>query len=200
MGAMAEFRKHWFVTMLCVVAALIFLVSLVLSGMNYIRIIDARENAVLANAEESVNPDPKGILYIGFSVEFRNPSKIDLTTSTVSWSVKVDVSALGGSSFLPLVAVHDSAAEGMLVEAGTTMTFEYYEAISDPALISQLGDFINASRADGHVYTLETIPYIHDFRLTAWMGDLRHDYEYSGETYLNDMVRLERRYYDGDFL
>jgi hypothetical protein len=200
LGTMTEFRKHWFVTLLCTVAALIFLASLILSGINYIRIIDARENAVLADAEESVELAPSGILYIGFSVELRNPSKVDLSVSAVSWSVNVDISIMGGSRFLPLVTIYNSSAEMLLIEAGTTRVFEYHEGISDPTLISQLRNYINASAAQGDTYTFESIPYIHDFRMTAWIEDLKHDYDYSGESYLNEMVRLERRYYDGDYL
>lgn len=200
MGAMTELRKHWFVTLLCTVATLIFLTSLILSSINYIRVIDARENAVLADAQESAELAPSGILYIGFSVEFRNPSKVDLYVSTVSWSVTVDISIMGGSRFLSLVTIYNNSADMLIVEAGTVRVFEYHEGISDPTRISQLMSYINASAAEGDTYTFESVPYIHDFRMTAWIEDLKHDYDYSGESYLNEMVKLERRYYDGDYL
>lgn len=200
MSTMTEFKEHWFVTLLCVIAALIFLVSLVLSGVNYIRVIDARENVVLAGAEESADLMPTGTLYIGFRAELRNPSSFDLVISSVSWSAKVDISILGGPLFLPLATVYNGSAGQLVVKAGTTTVFEYYEAVSDPTLLSQIQSYINASKAEGDAYTIETVPYIHDFRVTAWIEDLRHDYEYSGESYLNEIVRLDLRYYGGDYL
>jgi len=47
---------------------------------------------------------------------------------------------------------------------------------------------------------METLPYLHDFRITGWIDDFDHDYQYQKELYLNDMVKIERTYHAGVYL
>lgn len=197
MGVLADFRRHWFVTALCVLTVLVFLVALILSSVNYIRVIDAREIIVLADAQESAEELTNGSLLIGLTIELRNPSAFDLDVNLVSWSVALDISDLGGSASLPLANQYKSATETLWVGAGETEIFEYEAFVSDPSQLSQIMEFIDYWAGQGEEYTIETAPYSHDFRLTAWIGDFRHDYQYSGELYLNDMVKLERSYSEG---
>jgi hypothetical protein len=197
MGVLEDFGKHWFVTILCALSAAIFLGALIFSSVNYVLIVDARENIVLANAQESAEELSNGSLRLAISVEFRNPSAFDLTISTVSWLVSLDISDLGGSPFLPLATDYKGATTALQLDAHATTVFEYSAVVSDAAKISQIEEFINYSSAHGHEYTLATAPYLHDFRVTVWIDDFKHDYQYSGEFYLNDMVRLERTYSDG---
>lgn len=199
MGTLGEFRKHWFVTSLCILCAMIFFASLLLSSANYIRIIDAREVVVLADAQESAEELPNGSLVLGLSIEFRNPSAFSLAISSVSWAVSLDISDLGGSPYLPLANVYKGTTESLFVDPGETEVFVYETVISDAAQISKIMEFIDYSAGQGDDYTLETAPYSHDFRVTSWIGDFRHDYQYSGEFYLNDMVRLERSYSEGEY-
>ena len=197
MGVLGEFKKRWFVTLLCALTAVIFLGALILSSVNYVRVVDAREGIVLGNAQEYADELSNGSLRIGISVELRNPSSFGLAISSVSWYVSLDISDLGGSPFLPLATVYKGATESLFVDAHDTTVFEYYAIVSEAVKISQIRDFINFSSGQGVDYTLETAPYLHDFRLTGWIGDFRHDYQYSGELYLNDMVRIERGYSEG---
>lgn len=197
MGILGEFRKRWFVTSLCTLSALIFLSALLISSVNYVRVIDAREVIVLAAAQEEAVELPNGSLLLGISIEFRNPSAFDLALSSVSWAVSLDISDLGGSPFLPLANVYKGATESLQIGSGETEVFEYEFVVSDAAQLSKISEFIDYSAGQGDDYTLETAPYSHDFRVTAWIGDFRHDYQYSGELYLNDMVKLERSYSDG---
>jgi hypothetical protein len=198
LGALEEFRRHWFVTTLCVATAMTFSVALIASSVNYVRVVDAREGAVLADAVESAEVLSNGSLRVGISIEFRNPSKYDISISTVSWTVKIDLSGTGDAPFLPVARAYKGTTELLILDAGETMELEYEAIVSEPGLLSRIEAYINASAEAGNDYTLETIPYIHDFRLTGWIGDFRHDYQYSGELYLNDMVRIERAYYSGD--
>lgn len=197
MGALADFKKHWFVTILCAFSAAIFLGALIFSSVNYVLIVDARESIVLSNAQEFADELSNGSLLLGISVEFRNPSAFGLAISTVSWLVSLDISVMGGSPFLPLATVYKGATVSLQLDAHATTVFEYSAIVSDAEKISQIRDFIDFSSAQGQEYTLETAPYLHDFRVTAWIDDFKHDYQYSGEFYLNDMVRLERSYSDG---
>jgi len=194
-----ELRKRWFVTGLCVLAAVIFFGALVFSSMNYVRVIDARENIVLAGAVESAEELTNGSLRVGIVIELRNPSKIDLSISTVRWHVKLDISDMGGDAFLPIATVYKSSVEPIYLSAGSTMEYEYEAVVSDASVLGQIQEYIDYSAAGGDEYTLETAPYIHDFRVTAWLGDFSHDYQYSGEVYLNDMIRIELSYSDGEY-
>ena len=197
MGVLSDFRKHWFVTGLCIFSVLVFVVAIVLSSATYIRVIDAREIIVLADAQERAEENTNGSILVGLTIVLKNPSAFDLDINLVSWSVALNISGLGGSSLLPLANQYKSATETLWVGAGETETFEFEAIVSDPARLSEIMDYLEQWAGQGEDYTLETAPYTHDFRLTAWIGDFRHDYEYSGELYLNDMVKLERRYYDG---
>lgn len=199
MTVTAEFRKHWFVTMLCTLGALIFVVSLLLSALNYVKVIDAREKIVLANAVELADQESNGSLVLGISIELRNPSKYDLILSSVSWSVTLDISDLGGDPYLPLASVYIGANESLIVKAGKTTVYKYEVTVSDDLRLSKLREFINYSAQLGHVYTFENAPYVHDFRLMGWIDNFRHDYQYEGEAYLNDMVRIERTYTAGEY-
>lgn len=199
MGNLSDFRKHWFVTSLCTLSALVFIAALLLSSVNYVRVIDARESVVLASAQERAEEQLDGSLVLGISIELRNPSAFDLAISSISWAVSLDVSALGGSAFLPLATVYKGANDSMLVESGETEVLEYEVVVTDAEQLATLVEYINYSASQGDVYTIETAPYSHDFRVTAWVGEFRHDYQYSGEFYLNDMVKIELTYSEGEY-
>ena len=199
MEVLAELKKRWFVTTLCILGAALFTSALVYSAATYVRVVDARENVVLANANESAQLLSNGSLVIGFTIELQNPSHFALSFSTISWSVRLDVSATGGASYLPIASEYKGPTEFLEAAPGQTVTFEYEKVVSDPGRLSDIQDFINFSASEGDVYTMETLPYIHDFRISAFLDDFEHDYQYSGELYLNDMVRIDRGYYDGEY-
>lgn len=197
MGVLADFKEHWFVTVLCILSVLVFLAALVLSSVSYIRVIDAREVIVLADAQEIVEELTNGSLRIALAIDLRNPSAYDLDINLVSWSVILNISDLGGGDSMPIANQYKSATEPLLVRAGETETFEYEAYVSDPSVLSQIDDYLDAWAEQGEQYTLETAPYVHDFRVTAWLGDFSHDYEYSGELYLNEMVKIALVYHEG---
>jgi hypothetical protein len=200
MSVLGDFKKHWFVTMLCILSALVFVGALVMSSVTYVEVIDAREGVTLAAAQESAEVTPEGSLKIGVSIELRNPSVFELDLYSVSWSVVLDISDLGGVPNLPLANVYQGSGEALNVAAGETRVFEFETEISDEAALSALVEYVSYWNSHGEDYTLETIPYAHDFRVVLWLGDFSHNYQYSGEQYLNDMVRIDLTYSEGEYL
>ena len=69
------------------------------------------------------------------------------------------------------------------------------EIVSDRGVISKILGFINFSRSQGVDYTLESVPYLHEFALIATLDDYKHDY--LREIYLNDLVTVELTYASG---
>jgi len=199
-GVLTDLKERWFVTTLCVVSALVFVGALGWSARNYANVIDARENVVLTDVDESAELLDNGSLELAFSVNLRNPSAFGLSIATLSWSVKLNVSAMGETYYLPLGSAYKGPTESLIIAVAEVRTFEYHVFVSDPIVLSSLHDFVNYSNDHGEDFTIETAPYIHDFRLTAWMGEFQHDYQYYGELYLNDMVRIDLGYYEGEYL
>ena len=200
MSVFDDLRKRWFVTSLCAAAALFFVGGLAFSTMSYVRVMDAREHIVLVNADEDAEILGNGTLLITFSIELKNPSKLDLSVATLSWNVKLDVSMIGSDQFLPLGNAYKGPTEYLFIKAGSTTEFHYSTYVTDADVFSVIDDYIAYQSSAGQDYTPETIPYAHDFRFWAWLGEYRHDYQYYGELYLNDMVRIDRYYQDGEYL
>lgn len=179
---------------------MLFIGALGWSALNYVNVIDARENIALSDADESAELLDNGTLEIGFSINVRNPSNYKLMVASVSWSVKLDVSELGEAQFLPLGNAYKGTTDVLVVSVSEVKPFDYVAYISNPATLATMQDLLDYYADQGEDYTLETLPYLHDFRVTAWLDDFRHDYQYSGELYLNEMVRITLGYYEGEYL
>lgn len=197
MSISKEFRSRWFFSSLYLITALFFVAALLFSALNYVRVMNARENIILTGAAESATVLENGTLVVGLSIEVRNPSSMSLSVATLSWTVQVSTS---GTSFIAVANAYKGPTEQLIVGKDETKTIDYTAYVTDPRTLEKIEEFINASASEGKQYTLETVPYIHDFRLAGWLGDFRHDYPYSGETYLNDMVEVDRQYYKGEYL
>ncbi|UCE81065.1 MAG: hypothetical protein JSV94_01125 [Methanobacteriota archaeon] len=195
---MKDFRRRWFVAALSIVAALFFTGSLIFSSLTYVSVLSARQNVTLANAAEHAEMLSNGSLSISLAIDLDNPSREVLNIVSISWSVKVLNSTLP-LEYIPVISVYTVPTEYAEVGRHQVKSFEYEQCISDPQALSRLLGFINHSTSEGTDYTLESIPYIHDFRVVAWLGDYEHDYDYSKELYLNDMVKIERRYHGGEY-
>jgi hypothetical protein len=64
--------------------------------------------------------------------------------------------------------------------------------VDDHATLSKLFGFINYSQGLGQSYTLETLPYMHDFSIMLMIGEFEH--EYLREGYLNNLVTVSLTY------
>jgi hypothetical protein len=114
--------------------------------------------------------------------------------------VRVDNSTTDVPSFIFVAQAYNSSSEGIVFPGESTTTVSYMAVVPEGATLQRLLDFIAYSAAQGEDYTLSTMPFVHDFRMTAFTGGLDHDYQYYKELYLNDIVRVERTYYGGEYL
>ena len=197
MKVMDDLRSRWFVTSLSVAAALFFTGALILSALAYVSVMDARKNIKLASAVETAELLSNGSLLISLTIELENPSREALQISMVSWAVRVHNATDSGVWWIPVASGYADSPEDAVVNSHETKLYQFSEVISDSELLSELRGYVNYSVSMGTEHTLETIPYYHDFRFVAWLGDYEHDYLYYKEMYLNDMVKIERRYYGG---
>jgi hypothetical protein len=195
-----ELRKRWFVASLSVAAAFFFAIALVFSAANYVSVMDAKQRVELTDAVEGVEVLENGSLKISLSVTLVNPSRQYITISSISWNVKVVNGSDTGVSYIPVLSQYGVSPEYSEVESRSEMEFVYAEVVSDPEKIARLQGFVDYSSSQGVDLTLETAPYLHDFRVVGWLGDYPHDYQYSREFYLNDMVRIDERYLGGEYL
>ncbi len=198
MGVLREFRKRWFVTTICAAAGMFFLVALVYSSLTYVRVMDARTGVELRDAVESTELLANGSLKVGLTIELYNPSAFNLNINSISWSIRID-NATTTPLYIPVATDYTSAAAGIVARPHTALVLVYEGIVSDPAKLAAIKGFINYSAGLGENYTIETVPYLHDFRVVAWVDSFDHDYQYYREFYLNDMVRIERSYYGGEY-
>ncbi len=201
-GVLGELRKRWFATALCGATSVFFLGALLYSTATFVSVVDAGESIVLSDAHESAFVLQNNSLVISFSILFENPSKHDVMVATVSWSVKLDISEFSDSEFLPLGSEYSAyvgSEETTVVIGGSSTTYSFEVVISDLSKLSGIQEYIDYRTSIGESCTFETADYIHDFRVTGWLGDFKHDYEYYGQSYLNDMVRVEEHYLGGRY-
>ena len=199
MGVLSDLKKRWFVTGLCVASSLFFTGALVFSTLTYVDVMEARQGVELRNAVEAAEELDDGSLLVTLSIEVHNPSGKDLVVHSMSWSVRVDNSTEAATAYLPVTMAYNSSSEELVFPVESDSTVRYEAVVSDPARLADLRGFINHSASQGDEYTLSTLPFVHDYRLIAWTGGLDHDYQYYKELYLNDIIRIERTYFGGEY-
>jgi hypothetical protein len=194
-----ELRARWFVAGLSIAAAVFFAIALMFSAATYVSVMDAKQRVELRDAIEDVEILQKGSLEISLSITLVNPSRQYITMSSISWNVKVENGTGSDISYIPLLSQYGVRPEYSELGPHAEMKLVFSEAVSDPEKIARLQGFIDHWSSQGMALTLETIPYLHDFRVVGWLGDYQHDYQYYKEAYLNDMVRIDERYLGGEY-
>ncbi len=200
MGVVSDLRKRWFVSALTVGAALFFTGALVYSTLTYADVMEARQGVELRGVVEGAEELDNGSLMVSLSIDVYNPSDKVLAVHSLSWAVRVDNTTNDVPSFLFVASAYNSSSEGLVFPAESTTTVSYSAVVPAGATLQRLLDFIAYSAGQGEDYTLSTMPFVHDFRMTAYTGGFDHDYQYYRELYLNDLVRIERTYYGGEYL
>ncbi len=195
----AELRKRWFVSMLSIASAIFFAGALIVSAYTYVNVMDANESVVLMNAVECAEILENGSLLVRIDIQLDNPSKLELNIFTISWTVTIQ-NRTDGVFIIPIATVYNGTGGGFTIEKKSVETFTYQAIVSDPAKLASIDGFINYSKTQGYDYTFGTVPYMHDFRVTGWIADFPHDYQTYKEIYLNDMVRIDLSYLDGEYL
>ena len=187
-----DLRKHWFTVTLCVAFSLFFLVSGIISSMTYSSVVSVQREDKLENPSYSVSLLSNGSLRITFNITLANPSRYTLHLSTATWSVMVQNSSAGSNRLIPIDTAYAGPTAYITVPAKDERIFSYDIVVFDPETLTNLMGFVNYSAQTGHSYTLETIPYYHQFEASAWIGEFGHNY--LRESYLNDIVTIVLRY------
>lgn len=200
MGVKDDLRQNWFVATLSIAASVFFSAALISSSATYVSVMDAKQGVELRDAVETAEFLPNGSLAMSLSIVLDNPSRQELVISSISWNVKVHNVSEAETTYIPLVSQFGVSAEYSVLPAHEVMTIELEAFVVDHERLASLNGYINHSASQGSVLSLETIPYVHDFRVVAWISDFDHDYQYSKEAYLNDMVKIERKYQGGLYL
>jgi hypothetical protein len=200
LGVKDDFSRRWFVSTLSIATAIFFSAALVTSAMTYVSVMDARQEVRLRDAIETTEMLTNGSLAISLTIVLDNPSRQELRMSSISWNVKIFNTSGTSLTYIPLVNVFGVPEGYSVLQSHDTMTLEFEAFVSDVAKLSSLNGYINHSGLQPLNYTQQAIPYVHDFRIVAWIDDFDHDYQYSEEDYLNQLVKIERRYLGGDYL
>ena len=195
-----DLRTRWFVSSLYVAAAVFFAAALVFSTATYVSVMDAKQRVELTGAVEGVEVLQNGSLQISLSLTLVNPSRQYITVSSISWTVKVVNWTTDDVSYITLLSQYGVSPEFSEVGPRAELDFEFSAVVSDPDKIARLQGFIDYVSSQGVNLTLETAPYLHDFRVLGWLGDYQHDYQYYREAYRNDLVRVDERYLGGWYL
>ena len=199
MGVITGFRRKWFVSSLTAAAAIFFTAALVVSAMNYVSVMDTRESVRFQEATEHAELLTNGSVAISLKIVLDNPSSEPLSVSSLNWVVRVLNETGTETTYIPVINRAGVLQEYQEIPSRTVFTLELEAIVSSPETLSSLTGFVNHSSSPGEDTTLADIPYTHDLRLIAWIDDYDHDYAYSKEAYLNDMVKLELRYLMGEY-
>lgn len=183
-----DLRKHWFTVTLCVAFSVFFLVSGIISSMTYSSVVSVQREDKLENPSYSASLLGNGSLRITFTITLANPSRYALHLSMATWSVMVHNSSAGSNRLIPIDTAYAGPTAYITVPAKDERVFSYDIVVFDPETLTKLRGFVNYSAQNGHSYTLETIPYYHQFEVSAWIGEFGHDY--LRESYLNDIVTI----------
>jgi hypothetical protein len=187
-----DLKKRWFTVALCVAFSLFFLISGIISSMTYSFVVSVQREDKLENPLFSASLLSNGSLRITFNITLSNPSRYILHLSTVAWSVMVHNSSGGSNRTIPIDIAYAGPTAYITVPAKDERVFGYDIVVSDPETLADLMGYVNYSAQTGHSYTLETIPYYHQFEASAWIGEFGHNY--LRESYLNDIVTIDLTY------
>jgi hypothetical protein len=187
-----DLKKRWFTVTLCVAFSLFFLISGIISSMTYSFVVSVQREDKLENPLFSASLLSNGSLRITFNITLSNPSRYILHLSTVAWSVMVHNSSGGSNRTIPIDTAYAGPTAYITVPAKDERVFGYDIVVSDPETLADLMGYVNYSAQTGHSYTLETIPYYHQFEASAWIGEFGHNY--LRESYLNDIVTIDLTY------
>ncbi len=187
-----DLRKHWFTVTLCVAFSLFFLVSGIVSSMTYASVVSVQREDKLESPSYSAGLLSNGSLRITFNITLANPSRYTLHLSTVTWSVMVQNFSAGSNRLIPIDTAYAGPTAYITVPGKSERVFSYDIVVSDAETLSDLMGFANYSALTNHTYDLDSIPYYHQFDVSAWIGEFGHNY--LRESYLNDIVTIELRY------
>jgi len=185
-------KKHWVTVTLYLVFSLFFVGACLVSANTYSAIAQAQRDISLQNPEFDAEIVQKGHLNVSFNVQLYNPSRYTLHVYTLSWYAKLENASSPDAPVIPVGEDYVGPTQYLKVPAKTTLNYTLWYEVSDPATLAKLFGFVNYSQGLGQSYTLETLPYIHDFSIMLMIGEFEH--EYVREGYLNELVTINLTY------
>jgi hypothetical protein len=188
----ARIKKHWVFVTLYVLLSLFFLVAATESALTYSSVVNAQEQVALGRTTHSEDVLPNGTLLISFSMEVVNPSRFDINVDSVSWYVKVYNGTEPHRYGMQIAVDYIGSTEGREIASTSTDTLYFTAHVTDSNILSSLNEFINYSASKGIVYTLATVPFVHEFDMIGHLAEFEHNY--LRERYLNDLVKIDLRY------
>lgn len=185
-------KKHWVTGTLYLVFSLFFVVACLVSANTYSAIAQAQQDITLLNPSYGAEIVRKGHMNVSFNVQLHNPSRYILHVYTLSWYAKLENASSPDEKVIPVGEDYIGPSRYLEVPARTTLNYTLWTEVSDPTTLARLFGFINYSQGLGQTYTLETLPYVHDFSIMLIIGEF--DHEYLRERYLNELVTVDLTY------
>jgi len=192
MAIIERVKKQWVTATLYLVFSLFFVVACMVSANTYSAIAEAQRDISLQNPGFDAEIVRKGHLNVSFNVQLNNPSRYTLHVYTLSWYAKLENSSSPDEKVIPVGEDYFGPTQYLEIPAKTTLNYTLWFEVDDPATLAKLFGFINYSHALGQSYTLETLPYTHDFSIMLIIGEFEH--EYVREGYLNELVTINLTY------
>ena len=192
MSILRKIKKHWVTVTMYVVLSLFFTGACIVSTNTYGAIAQAQRDIALQSPQYDAEIVQHGNLNISFSIQLVNPSRYTLHVYTLSWYSTLVNSSNPTDRVIPVGEDYIGPTKYLEVPSRTTFNLTFWTIVSDPAIMAKLFGFVNYSKGLGQNYTLETLPYIHEFSIMLFMGEFEHEYDREG--YLNDLVTVELTY------
>lgn len=192
MAIIERAKKHWVTTTLYLAFSLFFVVACLVSANTYSSIAQAQNDISLLNPSYDAEIVRKGHLNISFNVQLYNPSRYTLHVYTLSWYAKLENSSNPDERVIPVAENYVGPGQYLEIPAKTTKNYTLWSEVSDPATLAKLSGFVNYSQGLGQSYTLDTLPYTHNFSIMLMIGEFQH--EYLREGYLNSLVTVNLTY------
>jgi hypothetical protein len=192
MALLEKAKKHWVSVTLYIVLSLFFLGACLVSTNTYGGIAQAQRDIALLNPQYDAHATVEGGVNISFTVQLYNPSRFTLHVYTLAWYTALVNMSSTTERTIPLGEDYVGPTRYVEVPAKTTVNYSFWAVVDDPAKLAKLTGFINYMRGLGEDYTLETLPYHHEFATTMYIGGFNHDY--LRERYLNSLVTVSLDY------
>jgi len=192
MGLIEKIKRHWVSATLYLVLSLFFLGACLVSTNTYGGVAQAQRDIALRNPHYEAQATIDGGVNISFSVQLYNPSRFTLHIYTLAWYAALTNMSSTSERTIPLGEDYVGPTKYAEVPAKSTANYSFWAVVDDPAKIGKLTGFINYMRGLGDNYTLETLPYDHQFATIMYIGGFNHDY--LRERYLNDLVTVSLEY------
>lgn len=192
MGLLEKVKRHWVTATMYLVFSMFFLGACMVSANTYGAIAQAQRDISIEDPARAAVIVEHGNLNLSFSIQLHNPSRYTLHVYTQSWYVTLHNQSGTSSGTIPLGEDYVGPTRYLEVPAKSTVNYTFWSVVSDRDTLAKLFGFINYSRGTGVDYTLETLPYQHEFSVMLFIGEF--DHEYLREGYLNSLVTVNLTY------